>query len=250
MSAFSWAIKKVFDVEGKYQNSTSDKLGNCLSSVYGCSQVCIGTNHGIGAKTLQEWVKGCPSVERMRNLTQDEAVLIYKSMFWDKVNGDSINDKYVALMIFDAYVVQRSLTCEIIQNALQKQGVYVNCMIPLDGWTIQAINSVTQKKLFEDIKEERRKKFIATSQAQGRSEVPQSWLDRCSIDYGADGFLGSCGDITSDELLESDDIDLISSMKSLEGLKYGWWANNKLFVLIPASILFVAFSVYAIKKWW
>jgi len=265
MADFLPILKKVIDIEKGYQNHPSDKAGNCLSSAYGCSKsVCIGTNYGIGAKTLQEYLKSCPTVEQMQSLAKSQAVAIYKTLFWDKMKGDYINDKYVAHNIFDTKVVQPGSFSYIIQTALAAMGVTISVSSTLSSGVVDAINRVDPKTLFYHINEQRKIKFTEAAEEQNRDSVPQSWIDRCSNDYGDAEYWSLTGLPTfrnasceisemseeDEALLEDNNPDLMTNLKHVDKLKYGWFANNKYYILIPACLLFLGIGVYGFKKWW
>ena len=70
-------IDSVFRAEGGYSNDTGD-TGNYYNGIF------IGTNHGISAPVLAEHLGRIPSVQDMRNLTQDEAREIAATNYYDK----------------------------------------------------------------------------------------------------------------------------------------------------------------------
>lgn len=259
MADFGTIVRKVISFEGGYQNHPSD-YGNCLTDAYGCSSnTCIGTNHGIGAATLQEYIKGCPSQAQMINLSKETARAIYKNLFWDKIGGDYIADKYVAHNIFDCYINQMKLVKYILRNALAKCGITVTVGLPFSTTVINAVNQADQKTLFNAINEQRRAYYTKTAEAQGRDSVPQSWLDRCSLDFGDDSwmsftgdFQNACGEEPTDEemdILEAANSDLATNLKHIKNMRYGWWSNNYYYVLIPASLIFIAMGLVGYKKW-
>jgi lysozyme family protein len=71
------ALEMVFKHEGGYVNHKSDP-GGC-------------TNYGITIKTLRAF-RGSKDVdcEDVKNLSRDEAMLIYRQNYWDKVKGDEL----------------------------------------------------------------------------------------------------------------------------------------------------------------
>lgn len=79
--------------EGGFTSDPADP-GNWTSGVCGQGQ-CLGTNYGISASSY-------PNLD-IANLTLEQAGAIYKSDYWDKVNGDSL-PVGVDLMVFDAAV--------------------------------------------------------------------------------------------------------------------------------------------------
>jgi hypothetical protein len=203
----------------------------------------------------------------MINLSKDTARAIYKSMFWDTIGGDYIADKYVAHNIFDTNANQHSLLKFIVRNALTSCGFSITVGYPFSTTVVNAINQCDPKTLFNAINEQRRAYYTKTAIAQGRVDedgnpiVPQSWLDRCSLDYNDDSWLGfsgsvdflnACGDNPTEEeeaILEAANSDLATNLKHIKNMKYGFWANNYYYVLIPACILFLGMGILGYKKW-
>jgi lysozyme family protein len=70
-------IDSVFRAEGGYSNDRGD-TGNYYNNIF------IGTNHGISAPVLAEHLGRTPSVQDMRNLTQDEAREIAATNYYDR----------------------------------------------------------------------------------------------------------------------------------------------------------------------
>lgn len=86
---FDRCLKEVFIHEGEYANHPADRGGP--------------TKFGITQKTLSDW-RGAPVTESdVRQLTRDEARLIYLSRYWNPVRGDELPPG-VDLVLFDAAV--------------------------------------------------------------------------------------------------------------------------------------------------
>jgi lysozyme family protein len=60
----------------------------------------IGTNRGISAIGYYNHYRKVPTVQDMKNLTIEQAKAIYKKNYWDKINGDKINNQSVAELMF------------------------------------------------------------------------------------------------------------------------------------------------------
>lgn len=86
---FDRCLKEVFIHEGEYANHPADRGGP--------------TKFGITQKTLSDW-RGTQATEAdVRQLTRDEARLIYFSRYWNPVRGDELPPG-VDLVLFDAAV--------------------------------------------------------------------------------------------------------------------------------------------------
>mgnify|MGYP001580414909 CR=1 FL=1 len=100
MAAFDLAIRVVLAHEGGLADNPNDPGGV--------------TNFGISAKAY-------PSLgaDRIRALTQEEAVAIYKRDWWDGRGYDQIRDQAVATKIFDMSVnMGFTTTVRLVQRAL------------------------------------------------------------------------------------------------------------------------------------
>jgi len=90
MADFRRAFALVILAEGdKFTNDPQDNGGP--------------TKYGVTQKTLSDFLGRQATVDDVRNLTSDVANQIYKTKFWDKINGDALPWAY-ALLCFDAAI--------------------------------------------------------------------------------------------------------------------------------------------------
>jgi lysozyme family protein len=102
MADFKVAASRTNRFEGGYQCYPDDN-GNWTGGKKGLGFL-IGTNRGITAPELMQFIGRLPSVNDMKNLTHADALLIYKKKFWDKIKGDEINSQELANQIYDMSV--------------------------------------------------------------------------------------------------------------------------------------------------
>jgi lysozyme family protein len=102
MADFLTAHKRTLKFEGGYSNEPDDN-GNWTGGKKG-SGYLIGTNYGITAWELQDYLGRIPTVLDMYNLKPDVAAVIYKHHYWDKIKGDEIMNQDEANMIYDTAV--------------------------------------------------------------------------------------------------------------------------------------------------
>jgi len=106
---FDIAYRFVRDVEGKYSNDKDDRGGE---TQYGISTLAF-----IDAKK-----KGIipESYQSVKDLTPDDAKRIYKSMYWDAIQGDKIAeiDPRLAIAIFDFYVNSKGYAVKELQKII------------------------------------------------------------------------------------------------------------------------------------
>ena len=93
MSAFDQAFEIVVGHEGGFTDNPQDR-GNWTSGTIGQGQL-KGTKYGISAASY-------PNTD-IAGLTLDGAMALYKTDYWDKIEGDSL-DPGLALVVFDAAV--------------------------------------------------------------------------------------------------------------------------------------------------
>ena len=103
MADFNKCIKIILKNEGGYVWNPDDTGGE--------------TNYGISKKQY-------PNLD-IKNLSKKKATEIYRKDYWDKIQGDKINDEKLALNIFDC-----SVNCGIRRAVKMIQGV---CFVCEDG---------------------------------------------------------------------------------------------------------------------
>ena len=116
---FMIAAQKALIAEGGYQNNPND-AGNWTGGSVGSGQN-IGTNRGIIPRTYKAFYGRFPTVAEMQALTQNQALQIYKALFWDKIRGDEILNQPLANIIFDGQL-QHGKNVRILQTAVNALG--------------------------------------------------------------------------------------------------------------------------------
>jgi hypothetical protein len=155
--------------EGGYTDNIKDR-GNFVMTPQG--KRLVGTNHGISAPVLAEWIKRLPTKEDMKNLSYETALEIYKKRYWDSQNLDELKDQSVATIIYDGCVNQGINAMKIIiTKAIGEQNLKVDN--PYDN--IELINNLDQEKLFNSIKKFRKMKYKSTA---GKDVYLRGWLNR------------------------------------------------------------------------
>lgn len=134
MSNFDSAFEHILEVEGGYSNHPDDR-GN-------------ETNMGVTIGQLSKWRGKKVSADDVKNLTEDEAKLIYKAYYWDKWQLDKVVSDKVALVLFDQCVnwgIGKS-TVKRVQSALVNCGKKVDVDGVIGPQTIKAINSIDESE--------------------------------------------------------------------------------------------------------
>lgn len=171
MASFNNFIPTLSLNEGGYQDIPTDK-GN-----YNSLNELIGTNHGISAPTLETYLGYVPTSFDMQNLSFETANTIFKTMFWDEMQGDSINDQAVAEILIDQGINSNPKTATKMMQRVLNQ--YFSKNLVVDGIlgpnTLNAINSVNSKELFVRYSKAREYYYRSLSQF---SIFGHSWLNR------------------------------------------------------------------------
>ena len=139
MADFEKSIEVILKHEGGFVNHPSDPGG--------------ATNKGITFALFKRYAKALsilPTVDSLKNLTIDQAKFIYREEFWDKMQGDQINDQQLATLILDGFVNMgfRALKIAQTEAGAKPDGAF-------GPQTIQMINSANSKVLFNGIKDSR-----------------------------------------------------------------------------------------------
>jgi len=173
MADFNKAIEKVLSKEGGYVWDPVDQGGE--------------TNFGITDK-LDGIVDRMADVDGdgdgdvlIMNLTIDQAKQIYNREFWDKMQGDLINDQSVANIVFDAYVNSGKVALKQLQKVV---GVETDGEI--GPRTIAAINYAAGSVVFEMFKDARKRFYNSIVERKpSQKRFIKGWMNRInSFQYG------------------------------------------------------------------
>ena len=163
MADFEQAVKLILKHEGGWVHHEADPGG--------------ATNRGIILSLFKQYAKALelePTVEALKNLTEDQAKFIYREHFWDKMRGDEIHSQPVAEIIFDAYVNMGGRALKLLQIEL---GVGIDGEVgPV---TLAAINQAAPVILFEQFKDARTDYYQRLAENKPTMKVfLKGWLNR------------------------------------------------------------------------
>jgi lysozyme family protein len=151
-SSFDEAQKLVKTVEAGYSDDRGD-TGNWIT-IPGYGQRFVGTNHGISAPILQEYLGRYPKKEDMMNLSYQTALKIYKSKYWNEQNLSDFSNQSIANIIYDGCVNQgQSAMRSLMRDLYSKNGIEIGDADPFAKSSIEKINKLNQSKLFNTIKD-------------------------------------------------------------------------------------------------
>jgi len=103
-------IDSVFNAEGGYSTDKKDQ-GNYLNGKF------IGTNHGISAPILADYLGREPTVEEMKNLTKDKAKEIAANRYYDRFKIGTLPSD-VQEIVFHGVYMSESRAVRAMQNIL------------------------------------------------------------------------------------------------------------------------------------
>lgn len=139
MAKFEIEIPRVLAHEGGYVNHPSDPGGK--------------TNRGITDR-LDGKIDGLVDLNgdgagdvEIKKLTEDQAKQVYKTRFWDRMQGDKIESQAIAGILFDGYVNMGANAIKILQRILSVKDDGV-----IGPKTLEAINGANEIQLYTDYK--------------------------------------------------------------------------------------------------
>lgn len=84
------------------------------------------TNRGITLATFthcaRELLGIAPTLEALRELTEPQAAVIYKTLYWDVIRGDAIASQSIANIVCDFQVNAGSRAAQMLQGVLNDMG--------------------------------------------------------------------------------------------------------------------------------
>lgn len=140
MADFNEAQHFVSIAEGGYTNNPLDNGNWTGGSIY--NGTLIGTNHGISAPTLCEYLNRPATQEDMISLPYETALEIYKKNYWDALSLSEIDNQSVALLIYDGAVNQGVTKMHTFLNKALSVTCKSNDPLP------RRINASNQEHLF------------------------------------------------------------------------------------------------------
>lgn len=102
MAKFDIAYKLTSVNEGGYTNNHDDS-GNWTGGKVGVGNL-IGTNFGISAPVLCEFLRKTATIEDMKIISELTVMTIYRKSYWNVVHGDEIVSQDEANSIYDSAV--------------------------------------------------------------------------------------------------------------------------------------------------
>lgn len=182
-SEFDKAQGIVKQVEAGYSADRKDR-GNFVKTPYG--KRFLGTNHGISAQILADYMGKLPNRDDMKNLSYETALEIFKSQYWDPQNLSEFADQNIANIIYDGCVNQGiNGTKQVLREVYKKNNIDISDdENPFNLDFIKQVNKLDQEKLFTEIKLQRELRYKSSITYKTHGE---GWLSRLSsFEYNDD----------------------------------------------------------------
>jgi len=138
------------------------------------------TNKGITMQTFQhcahELLGIDPTSDNLRALTDAQAGIIYRALFWNKMNGDDFQLQELANIVCDFYVNAGTHATVLLQRVLNGMGAHVAEDGAIGPASIQALNALPQQEVYRKYKQGRIDYY--QNLGQRFPQFVQGWLNR------------------------------------------------------------------------
>jgi Putative secretion activating protein len=139
MASFDLYLPQLLKFEGGYVDDPADPGG--------------ATNRGITLATFQRYAQPvlgeAPTLDALRALTVEQAAVLYKQAYWDRLDGDQIATQALAEILFDFYVDAGTEAVLLLQRVLQQSGA---TDVGMDGEmgpvTLAALQAADQAQVY------------------------------------------------------------------------------------------------------
>lgn len=115
-----------------------------------------------------------PTEDDLRNISKEEWLDIYKTMYWDKIKGDAFQSQSVANLMVDWFWMSGIIAIKRLQLIVgTKQDGIVGAK------TLAAVHAKNQKELFTQLKNARHNHFISiVTKSPEKRKFLKGWLNR------------------------------------------------------------------------
>jgi len=148
MAEFNIFLPMLLRFEGGFVDDPDDpggatNKGITLRTFNGCAQRLLGIE---------------PTLDNLKHLTNEQAGIIYKALYWDKIKADEFTLQELANIVCDFYVNAGTIAIKLLQRVLNAMGASPH--LADDGTigdaTLQALRPVDQKDVYRRYKQGRR----------------------------------------------------------------------------------------------
>ena len=115
-----------------------------------------------------------PTEDDLRNISKEEWLDIYKTMYWDKIKGDAFQSQSVANIMVDWFWMSGIIAIKRLQLIVgtKQDGI-------VGPKTLAAVHAKNQKELFTQLKNARHNHFISiVTKSPEKRKFLRGWLNR------------------------------------------------------------------------
>jgi lysozyme family protein len=166
MATFDIFLPMLLRFEGGYVNNPRDPGGETnkgvtMATFQGCSHELLGID---------------PTSDNLKALTDAQAGIIYKALYWNKMQGDAITLQDLANIVCDFFVNAGTHSTKLLQTVMIGMGASISADGVIGPGTIQALSGLAQDEVYRRFKQGR----IAYYQNLGQKypEFLNGWLKR------------------------------------------------------------------------
>jgi len=168
MASFDLFLPMLLRFEGGYVDDPTDPGGE--------------TNKGVTMATFQRCSHQLlgidPTSQNLQSLTDAQAGIIYRSLYWEEINGDDFQLQDLANILCDFYVNAGTHATVLLQRILNTMGAHLIEDGGIGPASIQALASLDQVAVYRQYKQGR----IESYQGLGQRfpQFLQGWLNRAN----------------------------------------------------------------------
>src|SRR5262249_55945100 len=117
------------------------------------------TNKGVTMTTFRQCSHDLlgiePTSENLKSLTDAQAGIIYRNLYWNKMSGDAIHLQDLANIVCDFYVNSGTNATILLQRVLNRMGAHVAEDGSIGPASIIALNALNQADVYRQYKQGR-----------------------------------------------------------------------------------------------
>jgi lysozyme family protein len=138
------------------------------------------TNKGVTMATFRQCSHDLlgidPTSENLKSLTDAQAGIIYRALYWNKMSGDDFPLQDLANIVCDFYVNSGTHATVLLQRILNSMGAHVAEDGAIGPASIQALNGLNQTEVYRQYKQCRINYY--QNLGQRFPQFVKGWLNR------------------------------------------------------------------------
>jgi lysozyme family protein len=169
MADFDLFLPLLLNFEGGFVNDPADPGG--------------ATNKGITLKTFRACAKKLlslePTLDNLKRLTNAQAGVIYRALYWNKTGGDDTASQNLANIVCDFYVNAGTPATKLLQTILTGMGQTLTVDGAIGPASVQALQVVDQSEVYRLYKQRRIQYYEGLIQKKPTlAKFRKGWLKR------------------------------------------------------------------------